>query len=115
MGFAAVTFPSVGAPRTTPRPVAGIVALAVLLAGCRSETAPTGWIPSDGAISGVITTTNAFPAPRHGSVLAASARGTSDRVPLLTAPGITSFLSRVPRAALRARRLPRVRPVATAP
>ena len=88
--------------------------VAALLAGCSSETAPTGWIPSDGAITGVITTTNAFPAPRHGSVLAASARGTSDRVPLVTAPGIAAFLSRLPRAALRARRLPRVRPVATA-
>jgi len=111
-----VTFPfrSIGTARTTPTPIAGFVVLAALLAGCSSETAPTGWIPSDGAITGVITTTNAFPAPRHGSVLAASARGTSDRVPLVTAPGIAAFLSRLPRAALRARRLPRVRPVATA-
>ena len=111
-----MTFPfrSIGTARTTPTPIAGFVVLAALLAGCSSETAPTGWIPSDGAITGVITTTNAFPAPRHGSVLAASARGTSDRVPLLTAPGIAAFLSRLPRGALRARRLPRVRPVATA-
>jgi len=103
-----VTFPvrSIGTARTTPRPIAGFVMLAALLAGCSSETAH-GVDTSDGTITGVITTTNAFPAPRHGSVLPASARGASDRVPLLTAPGIASFLSRLPRAALRARRLPR--------
>src|SRR5207248_9997701 len=91
-----VTFPfrSIGTARTAPTPIAGFVMLAALLAGCTSQSAPTGWIPSDGTITGVITTTNAFPAPRHGSVLAASARGTSDRVPLVTAPGIAAFLSR---------------------
>jgi len=89
--------------------------LAVLLAGCSSETAPTGWIPSNGTITGVITTTSAFPAPRRGSAPAASARA-SDRVPLLAAPGIAgiaSFMHRLPRAALRARRVPRVRATAT--
>jgi len=108
-----VTFPSIGTGRTTPRTIAEIVALAVLLAGCRSETAPTGWIPSEGTITGVITTANAFPAPRRGSAPAAPARGASDRVPLLAAPGIASFMPRLPRAALRARRLPRLRPTAT--
>src|SRR5205085_1909420 len=62
-----VTFPfrSIGTARGT--------VLALALAACSSETAPTGWIPSDGTIKGVITATSVFPAPPRVSGTAAPA------------------------------------------
>ena len=106
-------FRSLGTTRGIPGPVAAIPLLALALAACSSETAPTGWIPSDGTINGVITTTtSAFPAPRRASV--ATARATAGSRGLLpTPPTPTAFFPRLPRAALRVYRPRGTRPVAT--
>ena len=106
------SFLAIGTARRNPRPLQGIAVLALALAACSSETAPTGWFPSDGAIKGVITTTNVFPAPSRASVPTAQARGDQVRV-LATPPSIASLLRRPSRAALRARRPRGARPAAT--
>jgi subtilisin family serine protease len=98
-------------PRRLPSPLLAAAGLALTLAACSSETAPTGWIPSDGTINGVITPTSAFPAPLRAAVRATSARG--DGVQMLpTPPGIAGFMPRLPRMVLRAPR-PNERPTAT--
>src|ERR1051325_219450 len=73
--------------------LAAIAALVLTLAACSNETAPTGWIPSDGAIKGVITTTSVFPAPSRASVPAAPARGGQVRE-LPTPPSVAALLHR---------------------
>jgi len=109
-----VTFPlrSIGTARRTPRRLCRIGVLALTLAACSSETAPTGWIPSEGTIRGVITATNAFPAPPRASAAAAPARA-GDRVQMLRPPSIASFIPRLPRLPLRASRPRGARPAAT--
>jgi subtilisin family serine protease len=100
-------------PVTIPsQRLAAIAALLLTLAACSSETAPTGWIPSDGAIKGVITTTSVFPAPSRAAVPAAQARGDQNRV-LPTPPSLASLLHRPSRTVLRARRPRGARPTAT--
>ena len=106
------SFLAIGTARRNPRPLPGIAVLALALAACSSETAPTGWIPSDGVIKGVISTTSVFPAPSRAAVPAAQARGDQVRV-LPTPPNIASLLRRPSRAALRARRPRGARPAAT--
>src|SRR5213078_3165977 len=106
------SFLSIGTARRNPRPLPGIAVLALALAACSSETAPTGWIPSDGVIKGVITTTSVYPAPSRASVPAAQARGDQVRV-LPTPPSIASVLRRPSRHALLARRPRGARPAAT--
>src|SRR5213076_385895 len=39
-----------------------IALVALTLAGCSGETAPTGWIPRTAAVSGIITVSAAVPA-----------------------------------------------------
>ena len=99
-----MTFPfrSIGTARGT--------VLALALAACSSETAPTGWIPSDGTIKGVITATSVFPAPPRVTGTAAPATA---GVMLPAPPSIASFIPRLPRMALRARRPRGTRPAAT--
>src|SRR5919108_1506608 len=89
--------------------------LAMGLAACSSETAPTGWIPSDGAITGVITTTSVFPAAlrtalRTAPAQAAGVAGGGQTLP--TPPRVASLMHRLTRAALRARRPHATRPTA---
>src|SRR2546421_1456737 len=102
-----------GTPRRTPRPLTVVALLAWTLTACSSDTATTGWIPSNGTISGVITTTSAFPvSPRaSGPAILATAGGTVLALP--TPPSIASFIPRLPRMALRARRPRGARPGAT--
>jgi len=90
-----------------------VALLAWTLTACSSDTATTGWIPSNGTISGVITTTSAFPvSPRaSGPAILATAGGTVLALP--TPPSIASFIPRLPRMALRARRPRGARPGAT--
>src|SRR5438034_6088566 len=42
--------------------------VALTLVRCSDEAGPTGWIPQNGTISGVITVTGAFPLPPAGAV-----------------------------------------------
>ena len=109
-----MTFPvrSIGTALKHPGSLPRIALLALALAACSSETAPTGWIPSDGAIKGVITTTTVFPAPSRASVPAAHAPGDQVRG-LPTPPSIASLLRRPSRTALLARRPRGARPAAT--
>src|SRR5205823_1520478 len=107
------SFLSIGTARRNPRPLPGIAVLALALAACSSETAPTGWIPSDGVIKGVITTTSVYPAPSRASVPAAPpARGDQVRA-LSTPPCIAPLLPRPSRAAVGARRPRGARAAAT--
>src|SRR2546423_6502133 len=110
---APVTRPSIGTARRTPGSLAGIAALALTFAACNSETAPTGWIPSDGTIKGVITATSVSPVPPRASVAGARPRA-GDGVRMRPAPpSIASFIPRLPRAAVRARRPRGTRPAVT--
>ena len=111
-----MTFPflSIRTPRRNPRRLAGIAMLALALAACNSETAPTGWIPT-GTIRGVITTTtttSAFLVPPRASVPTARTAA-SDRLPASPLPRFGSFRPRLPRVALRADRPRGARPTAT--
>ena len=54
----------------TKAAVVGVLAL--VLARCNEESAPTGWIPHDGTINGVITTTSVLPAPPSAAALTAA-------------------------------------------
>src|SRR5205809_5270609 len=58
-------------PRQTARHemrMAVIALVALTLVRCSDEAGPTGWIPQNGTISGVITVTGAFPIPPAGAV-----------------------------------------------
>jgi subtilisin family serine protease len=102
-------------PRRPARPLVAVVAaVGLTLTGCSSETAPTGWIPSDGTINGVITSTDAFPVPaRAGSVAGARSQGGGPVLAWRTPPSMTSFIPHIPGRALRARSARGPRPTAT--
>ena len=92
---------------------AGSVVLVVMLAACSSETAPTGWVPSDGGIKGVITATaTPFPVAPRGP-LAAARTTAGDGGLVFPPPHLGSLLRRIPRTTLRARRSPAARSSAT--
>lgn len=92
---------------------AGSAVLVVMLAACSNEAAPTGWVPSDGAIKGVITATaTPFPVAPRG-LLAAGGATAGDRGPVFTPPHLRSLLRRMPRTTLRAQRSPAARPYVT--
>jgi subtilisin family serine protease len=107
-----VNIPAIGSTLKHSGPLPTLALLALGLGACTSETAPTGWIPSDGAIKGVITTTMAFPAPLRAAIQAAAGRGDGVRL-LPSPPAMASFLPRLSGTALPARRPRAVRPAAT--
>src|SRR5256885_3753842 len=78
-----------------------IALVALTLAGCSGETAPTGWIPRTAAVSGIITVSAAFPAFGTAPVAAlvqrtASRTASWPRLPVLS---VGMHLTRGPRPA----------------
>jgi len=94
-------------------PLAVVAALALTLTGCGSETAPTGWIPRNGTINGVITAPSAFPVPPRAASGATAGPEVGGRVLALPAPpSIAAFAPKM-RQALRAQLARGSRPAAT--
>src|SRR2546421_12362822 len=78
-----------------------IALVALTLAGCSGETAPTGWIPRTAAVSGIITVSAAVPAFGTAPVAAlvprtASRTASLPRLPVLS---VGMHLTRGPRPA----------------
>src|SRR5256886_14254559 len=78
-----------------------IALVALTLAGCSGETAPTGWIPRTAAVSGIITVSAAVPAFGTAPVAAlvprtASRTASLPRLPVLS---VRMHLTRGPRPA----------------
>src|SRR5256884_5307146 len=78
-----------------------IALVALTLAGCSGETAPTGWIPRTAAVSGIITVSAAVPAFGTAPVAALVSRTASRTasLPRLPVLSVGMHLTREPRPA----------------
>jgi Subtilase family len=72
-------------PSRHPLRVAAIFLVPLSLARCSEAPSPTGWIPSNGTISGVITVTSAPLAPRHAAPRGRTVSSVGGTVPVLPA------------------------------
>jgi subtilisin family serine protease len=79
-----------------------IAGLVLALVGC-SEEGPTGWIPQNGTISGVITATSSFAAPPRAGRSTGHAVVGGRALALSPPPRITAFAPRGPARVLRTR------------
>lgn len=92
----------------TKAAVIGVLALA--LARCNEESTPTGWIPHDGTINGVITTTSVVPVPPGAAALTAAPSIAGPGALALPAPPRPPSFARVSGGPARTRRTRGSRP-----